>query len=52
MHCGTLPARHPTSFHNALMMPVDFWADGHIYMTDLHGLGITWYEALIEAHKG
>lgn len=48
---GLITENYPTSFHNALMLPVDFRSDGHIYMTDLPGLGITWDEALIEKHK-
>jgi L-alanine-DL-glutamate epimerase-like enolase superfamily enzyme len=46
---GLITENYPSAFHNAWMLPVDFRADGYIYMSDLPGLGITWDETLIES---
>ena len=48
---GLITENYPTSFHNALMGPVDFRADGCIYMGDEPGLGITWDEDLIARYR-
>jgi L-alanine-DL-glutamate epimerase-like enolase superfamily enzyme len=44
---GLITENYPTAFKNALMAPVDFRADGYIYMSDAPGLGIAWNEALL-----
>jgi len=48
---GLITENYPSTFHNALVGPVDFRSDGYIYMSDLPGLGITWDEALIERRR-
>ena len=48
---GLITENYPTAFNDALMLPVDFRADGYIYMRDEPGLGITWDEALIDKYR-
>ena len=48
---GLITENYPTAFTNRLMKPVDFRADGYIYMSDAPGLGITWDEELIRKHR-
>ncbi len=48
---GLITENYPTAFKSVLMGPVDFRADGYIYLSDRPGLGIDWDERAIEAHR-
>ena len=47
---GLITENYPTAHKNMLMKPVDFRADGLIYMSEAPGLGIEWDEDLIRSH--